>query len=389
MNDLRRHSLLTVLTVLSLGLSSVGALSACKGGPRTPESEGYKVKVNFRPAKAAKGATLPAVRPEDVQVVETMKNLPTGVHFGQGVTLAQDFPSPEEPHRDVGWFYLRESIDYQLDVLKDPAFTARRNDILKKEAAQHGANRVFLFSEQFPGRGVRNVEYFAISLSSAAPAYPSAEDVLRELKLKEDGFVEVHRFTASVADFGGRKPEPTRFKAGHTYMFAVVFRPGPVELGMAERESLAFLVNVDNDPVLQSDRQGSFSERTDKRYDPDTVIPGVDGVFARGGAGTMEGRGRSVKVEFVSRSATVRLAKLHNIKGSQPLGPTGAGEADFIVFERKVGQDELVDEVCSFCRNAALSCNKRAPLSACEELRACFKQIEQPSSLCTAAYKDL
>ena len=155
---------------------------------------------------------------------------------------------------------------------------------------------------------------------------------------------------------------------------------------MAEKESLGFLVNVDKDPV---DREGLFSEDVGNRYDPKTVIPGVDGVFARGGAGTMEGRGRSVKIEFASRSATVRLMKYNSSSGPKPLAGAGAGEADFIVFERKVPQDEIVDEACRFCRNAALSCDKRGPLDACEALRACFKRIEQPSSSCTARYKGI
>lgn len=116
---------------------------------------------------------------------------------------------------------------------------------------------VFLLDDQHPDPGVRNVRYRAISLSSAAPVYPSVEEVLRQLKLQSGGFKEVHRFTASVADFGGRTPEPIRFTAGHAYMFAVVFRPGPVDLGMAEKESLGFLVNVDKDPL---DREGLFSE---------------------------------------------------------------------------------------------------------------------------------
>ena len=168
-----------------------------------------------------------------------------------------------------------------------------------------------------------------------------------------------------------------------------MWAPGAVELGLADRQSLGFLVKVDRDVVLEKERQGNFTGRTDKQYEKTAVIPGVDGVFARGGAGTMGGDGRSVKIEFASRKASVRFTVLDGKAGPEPRWEPGAGKADFVVYERAVPKDQLDAEVCDFCRNAALSCNKRKPLDACEALQACFKQIEQPSTLCGARYKDI
>ena len=367
-----------------LGLASACSLLACKNA-RTPEGAGYEVKIDFQ----AKGSAAPPVQAEQVKIFETTKDAPPGLYFGRGLTVAEGFPSPEQPHRYLGSFRLHETIDFNLDVFKEPAFVARRHALLKEAAAKHGANAVFFVGDQQPDPGVYNLTYLAVSLSSAPPVYPEVDAVLGALHLAVDGFKEVHRFVSPVTELGARKPEPLSFKAGHEYMLAVAFHPGAVELGLADRHSLGFLVKVDRDVVLEKERQGNFTGRIDKPYEKTAAIPGVDGVFARGGAGTMGGDGRSVKIEFASRKASVRFTVLDGKGGPEPRWEPGAGKADFVVYERAVPKDQLVAEVCDFCRNAALSCNKRKPLEACEALQACFKQIEQPATLCGARYKDL
>lgn len=387
MDSLRRHSLLAILW---LGLSSAGALSACKD-PRTPEGADYKVDIDFFPPRTpVEGPAAPAaVRPEDVQILDTKTSLPPGVYLGRRFALAQDYPSPDQPHRIVGSLQVSETIKYHLDVFKDPAFVARRNEALKKAAAEHGANMLFQIWEQYPDPGVHKIDYQAIWISSAEPVYPSVEEVVSRLRMQEDGFKELQRFTVKVADIVGRTLEPIQFKGGHEYMLAMVFHPGPVDLGMTDKESLGFFVSVDKDPVYSFGRKSHFSDRIDKLFDPAAISPRVDGVFARGGAGPMTSRGGWLKFELASRSAKVRFEKQDSYSGSKPFAKMGAGEADFIVFERKVSQDELADAACYFCRNVALSCPKRGSLNACEPLRACFKKIEQPSSLCAARYNDI
>lgn len=363
------------------------ALAAC-GNPKTPEGAGYRITVKLLPAKGA--SSLTPTRPEDVKVFRSTKEAPPGVSFEPFAMVAEDYPSAERPHRRIGELVVRESIDYLLDPFDDPAFVAEREAAVRREAAAHGANAVFFLHDQHPEPGRRNLSYMAFSLSDAEPVYPATSEVVEKLHLEADGYKEVHRFTAKLADLGARKPEPLTLKGGHGYMLAIALHPGAVDMRLGKNEQLGFLVKVDRDPFLDRDRDGAFTGRTDKSYPSDLRgRPMVDGVFARGGAGTMGGNGRAVQIEFVTRPATVRFALHDAFKGMKPLREMGPGEADFIVYERKLPRDELVKTVCDYCERAARSCSKRRPLESCDELQKCFGPIEQPISMCSKAYEKI
>jgi hypothetical protein len=375
------------LQVVATALGFCAAIAAC-ATPRTPEATHYKVEATFYPS----GPPLPAVQPADVMIYDSAKALPVGLYSGfhsnNELVVAADFPSPDQPHRDVGNIGLHETIGYSpgedwTHLWDEPAFAAKRVDTLKKAAAEHGANAIFLASEPYgAGRDARDWSFHAVSVSTAQPVYPSVDEVLARLHLAEDDYKEVHRFTAKMAELGTRKPEQVSFKAGHEYMFAMVLHPGFVDLGLGEDFSLVFVVNVEKDVTGHKDRERRFTERIDKQYKRNAGLFGIDGVFARGGAGSM-----GPPFELVSSTATIRLM-LRNQKGIEPIKHLRAGEADFIVFERAVPKDKFVLGVCDHCANVARACNKRRSLEACEELRACFKEIEQPSSLCSVKYKD-
>jgi len=358
------------------------------GNPRTPEGAGYRITVKLSPAKGADA--LPPIRPDDVKVFRSTKEPPPGVSFKSFAMVAQDYPSPEHPHRRIGELMVRESIDYLLDPFDDPAFVAEREAAVRREAAAHGANAVFFLHDQHPEPGRHNLSYMAFALSDAEPVYPSPSEILEKLHLEADGFKEVHRFTAKLADLPSRKPEALTLKGGHAYMLAIALHPGPVDMRLGKDEALGFLVKAERDPFLDRDRAGTFEERTDKTYPPELRARAlVDGVFARGGAGTMGGNGRAVKIELVTRPATLRFALHDAFKGMKPIHEMGAGEADFIVYERKLPRDELVKTVCDYCERAARTCSKRRALESCEELQKCFGPIEQPISMCSKAYERL
>jgi len=376
----------------ALGLCA--AIAAC-ATPRTPEATHYKVEATFSPT----GPALPAVQPSDVTIYDSTKALPVGLYAGfhsrDELVVAADFPSPDQPHRDVGYISIHETIGYSpgedwTHLWDEPAFVARKLASLKKTAAEHGANAVFVSSGPYgEGRDARGWSYHAVSVSTAPPVYPSVDEVIGKLHLAEDGYKEVHRFTAKLAELGARKPEQVTFKAGHEYMFAMVLHPGLVDLGLGEDFSLVFVVNVEKDVRGYKDRECRFTERIDKHYEHSAGLFGIDGVFARGGAGSMGPPSSTLKFELVSGRATVRLMLWHGQKGVEPIKRLGAGEADFIMFERAVSKETFVFGVCDHCENVAIACNKRRSLEACEELRACFKEIEQPSSLCSVRYKDI
>lgn len=364
-------------------------LASCGGahGLGSSVAQSYDAEIKF----SGKGEELAPVTPAQVELYERAAEAPTGLYLTTSLLVARDYPSAESPHRDLGVLVLRESVRYQVgdEIWRDPDVVARRNDALRVAAAERGANALFEMYDQRPDVGRRNVTYRAVALSSAPPSYPSVAEVLGKLALDKDGFKEVKRFTATMRELPTRRPEPIELKAGHEYQLAIAFHPELVELGLQKGFSLGFQVTVDRDVVLDRPRDGSFVGRIDKEYDKNTAIPGVDGVFARGGAGTLGGLGRPVQIEMTSRSATIAFTMLQSMRGHQPLGQLGNGKADFVVYERKLPAGQLAEEVCDWCSNSAKSCSKREPLASCEKLRACFKAIEQPLSMCKAKYKQL
>lgn len=370
--------------VLLLAVLSSTMLVAC-GDPRTPEGAGYDIEVTFSPLK---GASLPPIDAKDVRVYST-KELPVGVRWDSiGLRVADGYPSAARPHRILGYLRARERVMVEVaDAWTLPGFVAQREASLKRAAAEHGANAVFVESTQIPDTGRRNSEYAAVYLSDAAPEYPSVEEILARLDL--EGFKEIHRFEAKLSELPARRPEGLRLNAGFEYRFAIALHPGAVELGLPENMELGFLVEVGNDPLGDAAREGRFNAPIDtSRADVDAAPP-IDGVFARGGVGTMGGIGRKVGVEFATRAATVRFMAYDPMKGRMELPRLGAGEADFVVYERKVPADVLRERACFYCQSVAEECSKRAPLASCAELQACFSKIEQPLSGCASAYKGI
>lgn len=370
--------------LLTVFLSSM--LVGC-GDPRTPEGAGYAIRAQFTPAKGS--SPLPALDAKDVRIYSLKEELPVGVRFVDGIKVAEAYPSAAHPHRKVGGIQLEESVQYEVaDAWDLPGFVAQREETVKRAAAEHGANAVFCVWTQLPGGGKRNADYSAVFLSDAAPEYPTVDEILSKLDL--DGFHEVHRFTSKLSELPTRRPEGLQFKAGFEYRLAIALHPGDVEIRLPEKSELGFLVNVANDPLgAGQDREGLFTVPMDTSRIESVARPPVDGVFARGGLGVMGGIGRKVGVEFATRAATLRFSLHDPMKGVLDLPRLGAGEADFVVYERKVPADVLVERACFFCRATAEACSKREPLEKCAELQGCFKQIEQPLGACAAAYKGM
>lgn len=378
-------SLLRAPRALVLGLLAMISVAAC-AGIYTPEGSGYKTAIKFEPADD--GGTLPAVQPDEVKMLSA-KDPPKGVAFRgpQHPRLAHDYPSPDRPHKRVGTFEVQESADHVIDF-DGPAFVARREDAVRRAAAAKGANAVFSEVRTDSGDPSPTMFYEAYRLSDAEPVYPSTEEVLAALHLEPEGFKVAHRFTLQLSELGARKPEPITLKTGHAYALAIALHPGPVDVRLDDRQSLGFVLKVDRDAVFPEDRRGAFNRRLDKDYgDPLVVHAAVDGVFARGGMGFIGGNGLGLRIELVTRTATIEIARIDGFKGPIPAGELGPGEADCVVYERKVSPEDLRKAACDHCRTTAAACSKRHPLEACDELKKCFQLIEKPLNACVADYE--
>ncbi|NUP07464.1 MAG: hypothetical protein HOW73_15550 [Polyangiaceae bacterium] len=371
-----------------LALLVASSLAAC-ADVRTPEGAGYRTAIKFQPAKDA--PPLSAIRPEDVRVLSP-KDAPDGFAFRgpQHPRLAFDYPSADQPHRKVGDIAVRESVEYAVTGFDDPAFVRRREEAVRRAAAERGANAVFLVDERETGQGTRTVRYEAYRVSDVEPVYPSTQEVIAALHLEDEGFKQVHRFSSSLTELATRKPEPIILKTGYAYMLAIAVQPGAVDMRLGEKQSLGFVVKVERDATFSQDRSGAFNRRLDKDYGPAIVTHAVvDGVFARGGAGFMGGNGLGVQIELVTRPATIEIARIDGYQGVIALGEMGVGAADFIVYERKVSAEELRRAACDHCRSTAAACSKLRPLDTCNDLNKCFQKIEKSLSVCATDYQHL
>jgi hypothetical protein len=163
------------------------------------------------PRYSSRSADLPPTQITDVQQV---KDLPEGIALERDrLEIAKDFPTAEDPHRLIGELSL--PFDTTPDRFSEENNRKSRAQIAASAAkvtAEHGGNAYFL-------DGTRA---YVLHLSSAAPAFPPASELLDQAKLVPEPYKESMRAKRSL-----EKLEPVSVAMKHHTCYAAMWALAP------------------------------------------------------------------------------------------------------------------------------------------------------------------
>jgi hypothetical protein len=340
-----------------------------------PSKPGYQVELE---SKENRGS--PRTDPEApitnaaVSIVESGV-LPVGVRYDQriGFRVADDYPAPNEPHRVLGTYYM---VEVDLEKVKDsPQAVEKRHALLSAAALKVGATAMYRVSSQDLGNHSRYF-YLAIKPSSAKPVFPAVDALLKKLKLAEEGFKELRRFTVDLETLPERKPEPISFTRGHAYAVAIAFQPDGVDVDASRLAGIDFAVTTKSEPEPRY-------PLLNRRYF-EGGSSGLDGVWERARAGIIADP--AYKTETGSFSFTTRF-------GSNTKTPSkfyaGRGPAEVVIYSRVLSQAEFTKSLCAECRSVAEQCSGRRRLDECRPLRECLAELSASVGTCNKEYEDL
>ena len=378
----------------------------------------YTVKT--RHASGAEPDTALAVAAANVRLLRASE-LPPGLDR----VVAKDYPTAEQPHRDLGRLELVEQVRFHVEREfweTQPEIVAQREAWLRKEAATRGANTVVadgstIIDENPPYGFVappgyiqfgRQSSYRLLWVSAAVPTFPEVAEIFKSLKADADEFREIRRFTVKLADLP-KRVEQLQLKSGHAYRVALVLHPEVAKLDLPTKATLEYRLDVKADQRIYQGkeappREGHFTQGFDRQYKGHEgigwrfqrreVVPnGVDGVYARGGFGDLSDFERrsplSVgNVEFVPSTAKLRFVLVDAAAKESELPVLGSGAVDVVVLEKPL-PEKLASESCLRCRETAQKCNVRRSLAECKALQTCLKRYERSVAFCEKDYEEL
>jgi hypothetical protein len=375
---------------MRLLLVLLALLIACRGKPAGGIDFEHTHEVEFR----ALAEDAPAVPASDVVIHESVAELPAGLEEDDDkIFAAPGYPSEAEPHRVVGDVIVVEEVDIssfgdeeELEAAwTNDALRAERDKLVAAEAGRHGANAVFRRSFAGITRGTsstsRRITYHALRLSSAAPAYPSVDELLGRLDVAAAGYVEVRRFTVELEELPQRAPEPIALERGHCYALALAFHPEPIERPRGEVTPIDFVYETP-DPVVfpgipvNDARQGAFRPGLEGGGDGKSWHV-LDGYWSRAGVGLLE------CPVYRTQKASLRFTTFFgSATANPPPFVAGRGTAEIVLFDKKLAPAELTERACNRCWGSFETCAPQAPLAGCAELSECLQVAGVPLTSC-------